>query len=135
MNVLRQESLPIRSSDDVVLVRQTVRAWSAELGFSLIDQTKIVTAASELGRNTITHGKGGHVLLQSLHDNGRRGLRLTFQDQGPGIPDLERALRDGFSTNDGLGLGRGGAKRLSNEFEIESRMGQGTRVTIARWSR
>jgi serine/threonine-protein kinase RsbT len=135
MNVLRQESLPIRSSDDVVIVRQTVRAWGAELGFSLIDQTKIVTAASELARNTIIYGKGGEVVLQSLHDNGRRGLRLTFQDNGPGIPDIERALRDGFTTGDGLGLGLGGARRLSNEFAIESRVGAGTRVTIARWSR
>lgn len=132
MGVLKHETLQIRSSTDVVLVRQTVRTWAAELHFSLVDQTKIVTAASELARNTLDHG-GGTVTLEALNETSRRGLRLTFEDKGPGIPDIELALRDGYTTGTGLGLGLGGAKRLANEFHIESKPGEGTRVTIARW--
>ncbi len=124
---------PIRSSEDVVAVRQVVRDWAIAAGFSLVDQTKIVTAASELARNAVTHAGGGEVHLEALNDGNRRGLRLTFEDHGPGIADLELALKDGYTTGNGLGLGLGGAKRLSNEFDIASTPGEGTRVTIARW--
>ena len=130
----RDETLSIRSSEDVVLVRQAVRAAAVDLRFSLVDQTKIVTAASELGRNTLDYGGGGTVRLQVLQDGGRRGIRLTFEDKGPGITDIERALKDGYTTGGGLGLGLGGARRLSSEFSIDSRPGEGTRVTIARWT-
>ena len=133
--MLRDETLSLRSSEDVVLVRQAVRAAAVELRFSLVDQTKIVTAASELGRNTLDYGGGGTVRLQVLQDGGRRGLRLIFEDKGPGITDVERALKDGHTTGGGLGLGLGGARRLSSEFSIESRPGEGTKVTIARWTR
>ena len=127
------EGLPLRGSEDVVLVRQQVRARAVELGFGLVDQTKIVTAASELARNTVIYGGGGWVRIEAIQGNGRPGLKLIFEDQGPGIPDLEKALQDGFTTGSGLGLGLGGAKRLSSEFEIVSRVGEGTRVTITRW--
>ena len=126
------ETLPVRSSNDIVVVRQVVRMRAVEIGFNLVEQTKIVTAASELARNTIDHGGGGSARLQSLR-NGGRGLRLTFEDKGPGIPDIELALKDGYTTGGGLGLGLSGARRLSNEFEIQSRPGEGTRVTITRW--
>ncbi len=133
MAVLRDEVLPIRSSEDVVRVRQVVRQWSVTQGFSLVDQTKIVTAASELARNTLNYGGGGEVRLEALQQGIRSGLRLIFTDQGPGIPDIDQALKDGFTTGGGLGLGLGGAKRLSNEFEIFSRPGEGTRISITRW--
>ncbi len=133
MALLRTEKLAIQSQEDVVLVRQTVREWAVEARFSLVDQTKLVTAASELARNTLVHGSGGTVELESLEAGGRRGVRLTFADHGPGIADIEQALRDGFTTGAGLGLGLGGARRLSNEFEIDSRPGAGTRVRITRW--
>jgi serine/threonine-protein kinase RsbT len=129
----KQASLPIRSQDDVVTVRQAVRAIAVELGLSLVDQTKIVTAASELARNTFAHGGGGSVLLERMEEGTRRGLRLTFEDQGPGIADIDKALTDGYTSGGGLGLGLGGAKRLSNEFSIRSEPGKGTRVVIARW--
>jgi serine/threonine-protein kinase RsbT len=106
---------------------------AVEIGFNLVEQTKIVTAASELARNTIDHGGGGVARLQSLRNGGRAGLRLTFEDKGPGIPDVELALKDGYTTGGGLGLGLSGARRLSNEFEIQSRPGEGTRVSITRW--
>lgn len=125
--------LPIRTGEDVVRVRQQVRTRAIEAGFSLVDQTKLVTAASELARNTIDYGGGGQVLIESLSYPDRRGVRLTFEDQGPGIPDIARALQDGFTTGSGLGLGLGGAKRLTNEFNIDSEVGKGTRVMIARW--
>jgi len=134
MVVTRTEKLPVETSEDIVRVRQAVRAWAVELGFSLADQTKIVTAASELARNTVVYGGGGTVELESLGDGKRRGLRLTFGDQGPGIADLEQALKDGFTTGTGLGLGLGGARRLSNEFEIRSQPGAGTTVRIGRWT-
>lgn len=125
--------LQIRSSDDVVRVRQEVRSKAVAVGLGLVDQTKIVTAASELARNTLDYGGGGTMSI-SLIDNGiRRGLRLVFEDKGPGIADIQQALQDGFTTGNGLGLGLSGAKRLSNEFGIESTVGVGTRVTIARW--
>jgi serine/threonine-protein kinase RsbT len=133
MAVLRDEAREVRSSQDVVLVRQLVREWAIHAGFSLVDQTKIVTAASELARNTLNYGGGGRVRLEALNDGNRRGLRVIFEDQGPGIADTEQALRDGFTTGGGLGLGLGGAKRLSNEFEIHSEPGRGTRVSITRW--
>ncbi|HEX3322940.1 MAG TPA: anti-sigma regulatory factor [Terriglobales bacterium] len=132
MTVVSTESVPVKSEPDVVAVRRRVREISAQLGFSLVDQTKVVTAASELARNTIIHGGGGKLQLEAL--NGPRvGLRLIFEDSGPGIPDIELALRDGFTTGSGLGLGLGGSKRLVNEFDILSRPGEGTRVTITRW--
>jgi serine/threonine-protein kinase RsbT len=131
--VSAEETRSIRSSEDVVLIRQTVRALAIKLGFSLVDQTKIVTAASELARNTVDYGGGGTVRLQPLADGRRVGLRLTFEDKGPGIENLELVMKDGYTSGGGLGLGLGGAKRLSNEFEIASRPGEGTRVSIARW--
>jgi serine/threonine-protein kinase RsbT len=131
--VLREETLGIQSDADVVRVRQMTRELAVALGFRLVDQTKIVTAASELARNTLVHGGGGAALLEAVHDGARRGLRLTFTDKGPGIADVARALTDGYTTGSGLGLGLGGAKRLSNEFEISSAPGRGTRVRIARW--
>jgi serine/threonine-protein kinase RsbT len=133
MAIVRTEKLPLQSPEDVVRVRQTVRAWAVEIGFSLVDQTKIVTAASELARNTLIHGGGGVTRFEALQEGGRRGLRLTFEDKGPGIGDVAQALRDGFTTGYGLGLGLGGARRLSSEFDITSAPGQGTRVRITRW--
>jgi serine/threonine-protein kinase RsbT len=127
------ETLPVHSDSDVVMVRQGVRTWATRQGFGLIDQTKMVTAASELARNVLVHGGGGSVRIEALNDGARKGLRLTFEDQGPGIPDIALAMRDGYTTRGGLGLGLSGAKRLSNEFEIVSASGEGTRVTIARW--
>jgi serine/threonine-protein kinase RsbT len=125
--------LEIHSSEDVVRVRQQTRERAVAQGFSLVDQTKLVTAASELARNTLEHGGGGKVEIRLINENGRKGLRLTFSDHGPGIANVEQALKDGFTTGGGLGLGLGGARRLSNEFSVESRPGEGTRVTMARW--
>ncbi|MEO6029367.1 MAG: ATP-binding protein [Candidatus Binatia bacterium] len=133
MAVVRTDTREVRTGEDVVGVRRVVREGSIAAGFGLVDQTKIVTAASELARNLIDYGGGGTMLLEVLNDGPRRGVRLTFEDQGPGIPDLELALRDGYTSGSGLGLGLGGAKRLSNEFHIDSRVGEGTRITIARW--
>ncbi len=125
--------MSIESSADVVLVRQAVRQWAVELRFSLVDQTKIVTAASELARNTLDYGGGGTVKLEALQEGIRRGLRLIFEDSGPGIPDIELALKDGFTTGGGLGMGLSGTKRLVNEFKIVSHVGEGTCVTITKW--
>jgi len=133
MAVVRDEQVSVRSEDEVVRVRQLAREWAISLGFGLVDQTKIVTAASELARNTVIYGGGGTVRLQAMNDGARRGLRLTFEDQGPGIADLQLALKDGYSTGTGLGLGLSGAKRLMSEFEIDSAPGQGTRVAVTRW--
>jgi serine/threonine-protein kinase RsbT len=133
MAVLRRDTRPISGQQDVVAVRQVVREWAVSMGFSLVDQTKVITAASELARNVLVYGGGGTLSLEALNDGSRRGLRLAFEDQGPGIADVEAALRDGYTTGGGLGLGLGGAKRLSNEFEIASRPGEGTRVVITRW--
>lgn len=133
MRRLESFTLALRVAEDIVRMRQSVREQATGLGFSLIDQTKIVTAASELARNTILHGGGGEVVVEPLSEGRRKGVRLTFIDQGPGIPDISLALRDGYTTGGGLGLGLGGAKRLSNEFDIESRPGQGTRISITRW--
>ncbi len=134
MAVVRHESHPLQCDLDVVKVRQRVRDWAVQSGFSLVDQTKIVTAASELARNVIKHGGGGSARLESLNDDCRRGLRVVFEDQGPGIPDVELALRDGYTTGGGLGLGLGGARRLSNEFHIDTEPGRGTKVMITRWT-
>jgi serine/threonine-protein kinase RsbT len=127
------EEHPLRSSEDVVRLRKTVRDRAISIGFSLVDQTKIVTAASELGRNTVQYGGGGKVVVAALADMRRKGLRLEFVDQGPGITDVAQALTDGFTTGGGLGLGLSGAKRLSDEFDIQSAPGKGTRVVIVRW--
>jgi serine/threonine-protein kinase RsbT len=133
MLVEKHDTLGCRSSEDIVRVREAVRRWSVELGLSLVDQTKIVTAASELARNTVNHGGGGAVRLEMVRQEARRGLRLVFEDKGPGIPDVDVAMKDGYTTGGGLGLGLGGARRLSSEFDIWSRVGEGTRVTITRW--
>ena len=133
MSVLKDERLPLRSTEDIAIVRQAVRVMATELGFGLVDQTKIVTAASELGRNTVQHGLGGIAHIQMINDGPRKGIRIAFEDTGPGIPDIDLAMTDGYSTGGGMGLGLSGSKRLSNEFAIESAVGKGTRVTIARW--
>ena len=133
MTVLLSDQRTVQSAEDVVAIRQAVRQRAVELGFNLVDQTKIVTAASELARNTLQHGGGGRVTIDAVEDFGRRGIRLTFADEGPGIADLELAMKDGFTTGGGLGLGLSGARRLSNDFNIESAPGKGTRVTITRW--
>ncbi|MDB6090847.1 MAG: anti-sigma regulatory factor [Gammaproteobacteria bacterium] len=133
MAVVHRSVLPIRSQEDIVRVRQATRESAVAQGFSLVDQTKIVTAASELARNTLDYGGGGEVEITRLSDPPRRGVRLVFTDKGPGIADVGQALADGFTSGRGLGLGLGGARRLSNEFSIESRVGEGTQVTIARW--
>nr|WP_145356878.1 anti-sigma regulatory factor [Alienimonas californiensis] len=128
----------VQSQNDVVLIRQIVREWAREVGFGLVDQTKIITAASELARNAVLHGGGGVVRLESLEKGApggpvRRGLRLTFEDEGPGIPDVEQALTDGYTSGGGMGLGLGGSRRLVNEFEIQSTVGEGTRIIVTRW--
>ena len=133
MLVPLSENRPVETSEDVVAVRQAVRQRAIQLGFNLVDQTKIVTAASELARNTLQYGGGGTLRIEEVQQGARRGLRLVFEDNGPGIPDIDLALKDGYTTGHGLGLGLSGAKRLSNEFAIESRPGEGTRVTIVRW--
>jgi serine/threonine-protein kinase RsbT len=133
MTILVSDQRTIQSAEDVVAVRQTVRQRAVELGFNLVDQTKIVTAASELSRNTLQYGGGGRVHIESVENLGRRGIRLTFEDEGPGIPDVDLAMKDGYTTGGGLGLGLSGARRLSNEFFIQSAPGKGTRVTIIRW--
>lgn len=125
--------LPLKTERDIVLGRQTVRRLSQEQGFSLVDQTKIVTAASELARNALIYGGGGVLIWEVLLDGIKRGLRLTFKDEGPGIPNVELALTDGWTSGHGLGLGLSGARRLVNEFELDSAVGQGTRVTVTRW--
>jgi serine/threonine-protein kinase RsbT len=131
--ILKDETVSITSSGDIVKVRQLVRQWAISLGFNLVEQTKMVTAASELARNTVDHGGGGQVRMQALNNDLRCGLKLIFSDEGPGIADLEQALTDGFTTGSGMGLGLSGSKRLANEFDIESAPGRGTRVTITRW--
>jgi len=133
MLVPLSENRPIATSEDVVAVRQAVRQRAVELGFNLVDQTKIVTAASELARNTLQYGGGGALRIEEVIQGSRRGLRLVFEDNGPGIANIELAMKDGYTTGNGLGLGLSGAKRLSSEFDIYSRPGEGTRVTIVRW--
>ena len=133
IRVLNSESLEIRTSEDVVAVRQAVRKKAVSLGFGLVDQTKVVTASSELARNTLDHGGGGTARLEILENDRRSGLRLIFEDQGPGIADIAQALTDGYTSGGGMGLGLGGSKRLAHEFEIESQPGVGTKVSIVRW--
>jgi serine/threonine-protein kinase RsbT len=131
--VVKRVELPLARQEDVVAVRQSTRSLGVEIGLTIVDQTKIVTAASELARNTVVHGGGGKATLEVLKDASKQGLRLTFEDSGPGIADIERAMQDGYTSAGGLGLGLGGARRLCTEFAIESKVGMGTRVTIARW--
>ncbi|HUN39680.1 MAG TPA: anti-sigma regulatory factor [Acetobacteraceae bacterium] len=133
MIVEADETMPVRNSDDVVRARQVVRAKAVAAGFSLVDQTKIITAASEIARNTVDYGGGGTMRIEVLRNGQRRGVRLTFTDQGPGIPDISRAMQDGYTSGQGLGLGLSGAKRLVNEFAITSAPGQGTEIILARW--
>jgi serine/threonine-protein kinase RsbT len=133
MPVVHTSVLPVRTQEDIVRVRQAAREAGVAQGFSLVDQTKLVTAASELARNTLDYGGGGEVEIARLNEPPRRGVRLTFTDKGPGIADVAQALKDGFTTGGGLGLGLSGAKRLSNEFSIVSKVGEGTQVMIARW--
>lgn len=130
---LKQETVPIANSGDVVLARQKVRQWATEMKFTLVDQTKLVTAASELARNALDHGKGGHMVIERVENSSKSGLKLVFEDRGPGIADIGAALRDGFTTGGGMGLGLGGSKRLVNDFHIDSEPGKGTRVTVVRW--
>jgi len=133
MTVLRAEVMEVRGSQDIVSIRQTVRAWAIAQGLGLVDQTKIVTAASELARNTVDYGGGGTVRLEALEEGARKGLRLSFEDQGPGIADIKLAMTDGYTTGHGLGLGLSGSKRLVNDFAIRSEPGKGTCVMVTRW--
>ena len=133
MTITNSDVVPVRSEQDIVLARQNVRRMAQQIGFGIVDQTKIVTAASELARNTVVYGLGGEMRWETLEDGNRKGLRLHFVDQGPGIQDLSNALTDGWTSGSGLGLGLSGAKRLVNEFEIDTVPGRGTRVTITRW--
>jgi serine/threonine-protein kinase RsbT len=133
MPVLKDELVTLIAPGDIVTARQLVRTRAVEAGFGLVDQTKIVTAASELARNTLDYGGGGTLRIEALVEGIRKGLRLTFEDKGPGIPDIELALRDGFTTGGGLGLGLSGARRLVNDFDIHSVVGEGTRVRVTRW--
>jgi serine/threonine-protein kinase RsbT len=133
VTVEKQSELPLRAQEDVVAARQFVRSWAVELGLNLIDQTKIITAASELARNAVIHGGGGLIRIEIIRDTGKAGMRLTFEDKGPGIVDIERAMTDGYTSGGGLGLGLGGSKRLAHEFSIDSAPGAGTRISIIRW--
>jgi serine/threonine-protein kinase RsbT len=133
LSTSKSDVLPLRNEHDIVLARQHVRRLTQELGFSLVDQTKMVTAASELARNAVIYGRGGVVRSELLSDGARRGLRLHFVDEGPGIDNLQQAMTDGWTSGSGLGLGLSGAKRLVNEFDVETAVGEGTRVTVTRW--
>ena len=133
MTVRQSKTFVLQNSEDVVRMRQAVRAWMVKMMFSLVDQTKMVTAASELARNTLDYGGGGNARIEAVEDGARNGLRVVFEDHGPGIPDIPLAMKDGYTTGGGLGLGLGGSKRLASEFDIWSAPGEGTRVTIVRW--
>jgi serine/threonine-protein kinase RsbT len=133
MSPLISETLLLHTDEDILRVRQTVRTWMVELDFNMVEQTMMVTATSELARNTVVYGGGGSARLEHLEDSGRQGVRVTFEDQGPGIADIEQALKDGYTTGVGLGMGLGGSKRLVNDFDIWSEVGKGTRVTITKW--
>ncbi|HEX3745962.1 MAG TPA: anti-sigma regulatory factor [Bryobacteraceae bacterium] len=133
MQTLLTNEVPLKAEEDIVRVRQVARSAAMEAGLSLVDQTKLVTAASELARNTMIYGGGGMARLEVVQANGRRGVRIEFEDHGPGISDIDLALKDGYTTGNGLGLGLSGARRLCNEFEIRSEPGKGTRVVITRW--
>jgi serine/threonine-protein kinase RsbT len=131
--IARSSVVPLATESDIVSIRREVRQWAIEQGFGIVDQTKLVTAASEIARNAVKYATGGTARLEALVDGARRGLRIVFEDRGPGIADVEAAMRDGFTTGGGMGLGLGGSKRLVNEFDIVSAVGRGTTVTIARW--
>jgi serine/threonine-protein kinase RsbT len=133
LTVTKSDRLPLRTEHDIVLARQMVRKLSQEVAFSLVDQTKMVTAASELARNALVHGGGGELVWEVLREGDKKGLRLAFIDTGPGIANMELAMMDGWTSGNGLGMGLSGAKRLVNEFDLESQVGAGTRVTITRW--
>jgi serine/threonine-protein kinase RsbT len=133
VTVLKHETLFLRVEDDIVRARQRVRQWAVQTGFTVVEQTKLVTAVSELARNTVVHGGGGQALMEEVKNSHQHGIRLTFTDCGPGIPDLALAMRDGYTSAKGLGLGLGGAKRLVSEFDIISTSGQGTTVRIVKW--
>jgi serine/threonine-protein kinase RsbT len=133
MPTLKSEVQPVTNENDIVYVRQNVRKWAVEMKFSLVEQTKMVTAASELARNLLIYGGGGEVQLEQLQEGVRMGLRVIFVDQGPGIPDIDQALKDGFTSGKGMGLGLGGAKRLVSDFDILSVPGKGTRITTTKW--
>ena len=133
MTVAKSDVIAIQSEQDVVLARQAVRRLAQGLGFGIVDQTKIVTAASELARNVVVYGRGGEMRWEKLSDGARVGLRLHFVDEGPGIPDLKQAMTDGWTSGNGLGLGLSGARRLVNDFEIDTGEGRGTRVSVTRW--
>lgn len=133
MMIARTEKLSVRAAPDIVNVRQVVRSWCMQVGMGLVDLTKIVTAASEIARNTLDYGNGGILTLEELRDGLRQGVRLTFQDEGPGIADVAQAMTDGYTSGSGMGLGLGGTKRLVDEFDLQSEAGKGTRVTIAKW--
>ncbi len=132
-SVERESTFPLQSDYDVVTARRAVRDWAREMGLTVLDLTKVVTAASELARNTVIHGGGGMMRLQKVRQSHREGLRLTFEDNGPGIPDQALAMKDGYTSGQGMGIGLPGAKRLVNEFDLSSRPGEGTSVTIVRW--
>jgi serine/threonine-protein kinase RsbT len=133
---IRQATFELRTQEQLSLARRAVLEWSTALGFGTLERTKLVTAASEIGRNTLVHGKGGQMTISEVRDDdGRPGLRLLFEDQGPGIADLNQALTDGFSTAKSLGLGLGGAKRLVSEFDVQSEIGRGTKVCMTQWKR
>ena len=133
MVILRDDRIDLHSMESVIKARQIVRDCAVMQGFSLVEQTKLVTASSEIARNTLIHGGGGEMHIEVIVDGARRGIRAVFVDRGPGIPDIDRAMKDGFTTKGGLGLGLGGAKRLVNEFAIISTAAEGTTVTIVRW--
>ncbi len=133
MAIKSQEERALSTEEDIILVRNSVKRVTALLNFSLVNQTKIISAASELARNTLEHGKGGKAIIQLVNDPDRVGIRLIFEDQGPGIPDINRALEDGFTTTRGMGLGLGGARRLMDEFVIESKESDGTTVSVTKW--
>jgi serine/threonine-protein kinase RsbT len=133
MLTARSEQVAVREQHDIVNVRQVVRSWSISLGLGLVDLTKLVTAASEIARNTVEYGGGGTLQIEELRDGLRQGVRLVFEDQGPGIADIDRAMTDGYTTGTGMGLGLGGTKRLVDEFDIASTPGAGTRVSITKW--
>ena len=132
-SITKTDVLPLKTEQDIVLARQAVRKFTQELGFSLVEQTKMVTAASEIARNTVIYGGGGTLTWEMLVDGGKKGLRLRFEDKGPGIPDVDLAMTDGWTSGTGMGMGLTGAKRLVNEFDLDTRPGEGTRVTLTRW--
>lgn len=132
---IRQITLELRTQEQLSIARRTVQEWASALEFGTLERTKLVTAASEIGRNTLVHGQGGHMTMYEVSQHGQVGLRLHFEDEGPGIADLSQALTDGYSTAKSLGLGLGGAKRLVNEFDVQSASGQGTRIVLTQWKR